>query len=67
MSALQSSAQPSPPALLPDALGTNSNQVQPGHASISGASTFGVINRTVGNSIGLGTNRQIQMSLWFNF
>jgi hypothetical protein len=59
-----------PPALLPNALGTASNQVQPGQPfsqSVSGASTFGVMNRTVGSAIGLGTNRQIQFALRFNF
>jgi hypothetical protein len=59
-----------PPALLPSALGTASNQVQPGQpfsASTSGAGTFGVINSTVGSTIGQGTNRQIQMSLRVNF
>jgi hypothetical protein len=59
-----------PPALLPNALGTASNQVQPGQPfsqSVSGASTFGLMNRTVGSAIGLGTNRQIQFALRFNF
>ena len=59
-----------PVALLPSALGTASNQLQPGQpfsSSTSGASTFGYINSTVGQSIGLGTNRQIQFSLRFNF
>jgi hypothetical protein len=59
-----------PPALLPSSLGTASNQLQPEQpfsSSVSGASTFGVINSTVGRSIGLGTNRQIQFALRFNF
>jgi len=59
-----------PSALLPNALGTASNQLQPEQpfsSSVSGASTFGVISSTVGRSIGLGTNRQIQFALRFNF
>jgi len=59
-----------PPALLPTALGSAANQLQPGQpfsSSVSGASSFGVINSTVGRAIGLGTNRQIQFALRFNF
>jgi hypothetical protein len=59
-----------PPALLPSALGPAANQLQPGQpfsSSVSGASSFGVINSTVGRAIGLGTNRQIQFALRFNF
>ncbi len=58
-----------PPAVLNFALGTGANQLQPGQAYTAAAagSTFGVLNQTVSNTIGLGAQRQIQMSLRFNF
>ena len=59
-----------PFAVLPSALGTAANQLQPGQpfsASTSGAGTFGLLQSTVGRGIGLGTNRQVQLSLRFNF
>jgi hypothetical protein len=61
-----------PVASLPNALGTASNQLQPGQpfsSSTSGASTFGLIRSTVasGSAVGLGANRQIQFSLRYNF
>jgi Carboxypeptidase regulatory-like domain len=59
-----------PPGVLANALGTSGNQLQPGQpfsASTQGNSAFGVINSTVGRGIGLGTNRQIQLSLRYNF
>ena len=33
----------------------------------SAGTTFGVLNRTVERSVGLGTNRQIQFALKLNF
>src|SRR5262249_39760816 len=58
-----------PPAVLATGLGTASNQLQPGQpysAAIAGAA-FGVFNSTVSRDVGLGAQRQIQMSLRFNF
>ncbi len=54
---------------LTNALGTGSNQLQPGQAFSQAAAggTFGQINSTVSNQVGLGTNRQIQFSLRLNF
>jgi hypothetical protein len=43
-------------------------QVQPGQPfSAANAGQFGVINGTVGRTVGLGTNRQIQFALRLNF
>ena len=46
-----------------------SNVVQPGQAFTQGAagSTFGLLRSTVGRTIGLGTNRQVQFGFRFNF
>lgn len=61
-----------PPAQLPNALPSRpgqSNTVQPGQAfgpSTQGAA-FGVINSTLDRTVGLGTSRQIQLSLRLNF
>ncbi len=46
-----------------------SNVVQPGQAFTQGAagSTFGLLRSTVGRTVGLGTNRQIQFAFRFNF
>ncbi len=46
-----------------------SNVVQPGQAFTQGAagSTFGLLRSTVGRTVGLGTNRQIQFGFRFNF
>ena len=58
-----------PPAVLATGLGTASNQIQPGQhysASIAGAA-FGVFNSTVSKDVGLGAQRQMQLSLRFNF
>jgi len=61
-----------PAATLPNALPTNSltesNKVQPGQAyTTAAAATFGQLQSTVGRTVGLGTNRQIQFALRFNF
>ena len=63
-----------PPATLPNALPgagetpTQANRVQPGQAfTATSAGTFGVLNQTVGTTVGLGTNRQIQLAFRFNF
>ena len=61
-----------PPAQLPNALPSRpgqNNTVQPGQAfgtSTQGAA-FGVINSTLDRTVGLGTSRQIQLSLRLNF
>jgi hypothetical protein len=61
-----------PVATLPNALPTTAlteaNKVQPGQAYSSGAAgTFGRLTSTVGRTVGLGTPRQIQFALRFNF
>jgi hypothetical protein len=58
-----------PPAALNNALGTGTNQLQPGqpfNAAAAGGA-FGVANGTVERAVGLGTSRQIQLSLRLNF
>ena len=57
-----------PPGTLPNVLGTGTNQLQPGQAyTAAAAGTFGILNRTVERTVGLGTNRQIQFALRLNF
>lgn len=57
-----------PPAVLPNTLGTATTSQQPGQPySTSNVGQFGVINGTVGRTVGLGTNRQIQFALRLNF
>lgn len=58
-----------PPAQLSNSLGTGSNQIQPGQAfsSVSSGAAFGIANSTVSRDIGLGAQRQIQLSLRYNF
>lgn len=48
---------------------TASNVVQPGQAYSQSAagSTFGLLRSTVGRTVGLGSNRQIQFAFRFNF
>lgn len=48
---------------------SSSNVVQPGQAFTQGAagSTFGLLRSTVGRTVGLGSNRQIQFAFRFNF
>jgi len=50
-------------------LGTGTNQIQPGqpYSSASAGAVFGVFNSTVSKDVGLGAQRQIQLSLRFNF
>jgi hypothetical protein len=54
-----------PVSRLNDALGINSNQLQPGspYAYASGGSTFGMATSTVTRDVGLGASRQMQFSL----
>lgn len=57
-----------PPATLPNVLGTGTNQLQPGQPfTATAAGTFGIVNRTVERTVGLGANRQIQFALRLNF
>ena len=60
-----------PPAqlgnVLPNTPGA-SNTLQPGQAYTSGAAgSFGKLSSTVGQTVGLGTSRQIQFALRLNF
>ena len=55
-------------ATLPNALGNGTNQIQPDQPFTSAAAgTFGRLTSTVGRTVGLGTNRQMQFALRFNF
>jgi hypothetical protein len=58
-----------PPAVLATGLGTAANQIQPGQpfSAASAGAAFGVFNSTVSKDVGLGAQRQIQLSLRFNF
>ncbi len=57
-----------PPASLPSVVGTGTNQLQPGQPfTAAAAGTFGILNSTVTKSVGLGTSRQIQFAVRFNF
>jgi len=47
---------------------TEANRVQPGQPfSAAAAGTFGTLTSTVGRTVGLGTNRQVQLALRLNF
>lgn len=57
-----------PPSSLPSNLSGSASSQQPGVAySTSNVGAFGIINGTVGRTVGLGTNRQIQFALRLNF
>lgn len=57
-----------PPATLPSVLGNTATSTQPGTPFSTGnVGQFAVINSTVGRTVGLGTNRQIQFALRLNF
>ena len=57
-----------PPGTLPNVLGTATNQLQPGQPyTTTTAQTFGILNRTVERTVGLGANRQVQFALRLNF
>ena len=58
-----------PPATLNNSIGSGINQLQPGlpFTSASAGGAFGVANSTVERAVGLGTSRQIQLSLRLNF
>jgi hypothetical protein len=63
-----------PPGTLPNALpgsgesATQANRVQPGQPfNAASAGTFGIVNSTVGTTVGLGTNRQVQLAFRLTF
>jgi len=58
-----------PASTLNNSLGTGTNQIQPGQPFTQNAAggTFGLLRQTVERTVGLGTNRQIQFALRFNF
>jgi len=58
-----------PVSRLNNALGINKNQLQPGQPYTSSAAggSFGLMTSTLTKDVGLGTSRQIQLSLRFNF
>jgi len=58
-----------PPTQLNNSLGTGTNQLQPGQpfTAASGGSAFGVFNGTVEKAVGLGTSRQMQVSVRLSF
>jgi hypothetical protein len=58
-----------PSGRLNNALGTGANQVQPGQPFTQAAagSTFGLLTSTVGTTVGLGTNRQVQLAARLTF
>ncbi|MCY7344654.1 MAG: hypothetical protein LH614_00385, partial [Pyrinomonadaceae bacterium] len=57
-----------PPTSLPNNLTGGATSQQPGIPfTTTNVGQFAVINSTVGRTIGLGTNRQIQFALRLNF
>lgn len=64
-----------PPVALPNNLGNAATSQQPGQpfalpsegVTARSAGNFGLVNATVGRTVGLGTNRQIQFALRLNF
>ena len=58
-----------PPVRLANALGTGANKLQPGqpYSLAAAGGAFGISTATVDRGVGLGTNRQIQLSLRLNF
>ena len=56
------------PNALPSNTLTEANKVQPGQPYTAGAAgTFGRATSTVGTTVGIGTNRQIQLAFRLNF
>lgn len=56
------------PNALPSTSLTEANKVQPGQAYTAGAAqTFGRLTSTVGTTVGIGTNRQVQLAFRFSF
>ena len=62
-----------PPSTLANALPSNAlteaNKVQPGqpYTAAAAGSAFGRLASTVGTTVGLGTNRQVQLAFRLNF
>ena len=57
-----------PAVRLNNVVGTGTNQLQPGQAyTPAAAGSFGSVLQTVESAVGLGAQRQIQLSLRFNF
>ena len=58
-----------PSGTIANAIGTGTNQVQPNQPLTQAAagSTFGLLRSTVGTTVGLGTNRQIQLAARVSF
>jgi hypothetical protein len=57
-----------PPTTLPNAFGTGTNQLQPDQPFTDAtAGSFGKLRSTVGTTVGLGTNRQMQFALRVTF
>ena len=56
-----------PPASLNPTLGASLQPGQPLSYATAGSGAFGILNRTVSNQIGLGTNRQVQLALRLSF
>jgi hypothetical protein len=54
---------------IPASAGSTAPSIQPGQpfSSASAGGSFGVLNSTVSNQIGLGTARQFQVALRLNF
>jgi hypothetical protein len=52
---------------IPNAPGASGLQPGQGFSAGSAGGNFGVLNSTVSNQIGIGTNRQVQLALRFNF
>jgi len=56
------------PNALPSAALTEAGKVQPGQAyTTAAAGAFGRATYTVGTTVGIGTNRQVQLAFRFNF
>ena len=56
------------PNALPTTSMTETNKVEPGQPHTTGAAgTFGRATSTVGTTVGIGTNRQIELAFRFNF
>jgi hypothetical protein len=57
-----------PVVRLNNVLGTGTNQLQPGQAyNTTTAGSFGTVLQTVESAVGLGAQRQVQLSLRFSF
>ena len=58
-----------PPAQFSPTVGTGAGQIQPGapFSTATAGSAFGILNSTVDNTVGLGSQRQAQFSLRYNF